>query len=147
VETNHYTDAMGGYKVDDLINLRNLVAHGACIVKVSQIKADIELLHNLRVLIYGVPFDEQDPHLGQGPHPGALDKYCEQLRSGNKIKCDQLASSAISPSPTQLMGGDWPFSTKVINEIMQHIKSNDEKDRFPISGGYSKVQDHFQLYK
>ncbi len=146
VETNHYIDAHGGYNVDDLINLRNLAAHGSCIVRVSQIKADIELLHNLRVLIYGVPSDENDPHLGYGPIAGALDRYYEQLFAGNRVSCDQLATAAVSPSPTQLQGGNWPLSAQVVNEINQHIRHNLSQDNLPISGGYIKAQDHFQLY-
>jgi hypothetical protein len=146
VETNHYIDSNGGYNTDDLINLRNLAAHGACIVRVSQVKADIELLHNLRVLIYGVPFDELDPHLGQGPYPGALDRYYQELVAGNKIRCDQLATAAISPSPTRLQGGNWPLSAQVVNEINQHIQRNLSQGDLPVSGGYTKTHDYFQLY-
>jgi hypothetical protein len=146
VETNHYIDANGGYNTDDLLNLRNLAAHGACIVKVSQVKADIELLHNLRVLIYGVPFDEIDPHLGQGPYAGALDRYYQELVAGNKTRCEQLATAAISPSPTQLQGGSWPLSAQVVNEILQHIQRNLSQGYLPISGGHTKTYDYFQLY-
>ena len=146
VETNHYINANGGYNVDDLINLRNLAVHGACIVRVSQVKADIELLHNLRVLIYGVPFGELDPHLGDGPVAGALDRYYGELVAGNSIRCEQLATSAISPSPTQLQGGNWLLSTQVVNEITQHIQSNLAQGNLPVGGGHTKAQDHFQLY-
>jgi len=147
IETNHYTNSAGGYNTQDLVNLRNLVTHGACISKSSSIKADIELLHNLRVLIYGVPFDEIDPHLGQGPHKGALDRYCEELLAGDSNRCNQLASAAISPSPTHLQGGDFPLSTQVVNEMRNHVQRNLSGNNFPVSGGYSKRKDYFQLYR
>jgi hypothetical protein len=145
-ETNHHTDAVGGYNVGDLMNLRNLVVHGACISHVPGIKADIELLHHLRVLLYGVPFDEQDPHLGLGPHRGALDRYCEELLAGDQNRCNQLATAAISPSPTRLQGGDFPFSVQVVNEMREHVQQNLATNRFPLSGSYSDSEDFFRLY-
>lgn len=147
VETGFYTNINGGYTASDLTNLRNLSVHGASISRVPDTKADIELLHNLRVLFWGVPFDESPhPHLGQGPHQGAIDRYFEELTSGNTTKCEYLASAGITPSPTQLQGGNWPFSTFIVNEIKNIIEENIENGRFPVSGNHTKANDHFQLY-
>lgn len=146
VETNHYPEADGGYSIEDLKNLRNLVAHGASIAEVSAIKGDIELLHQLRKAFYGVPIGDHEPHEGDGPIRGALDNYYEALASGNPILCERLASAAISPAPLQLQRGAWPFDTQLVNEIKQHIEENLRLSYFPISGKHRASDDYFQLY-
>jgi hypothetical protein len=148
VETNHYPEASDGYSVNDLVNLRNLVIHGACIAEASQIKSDIELLHELRRAFYGTPSGEKDPHVaGEGPLKGALDRYYDELASGNQVMCDRLADAAISPGPLQFQGGDWPLNVQIIHEIREHIESNLEAKRLPIIGGYTEEEDSFQLYR
>jgi hypothetical protein len=62
VATNHFPVETGGYNSQELKNLRNLAAHGGCISSVSQIRGDIELLHELRKAFYGIPADETDPY-------------------------------------------------------------------------------------
>lgn len=146
VETNHYPRASGGYNAQELKNLRNLAAHGGCLTKASQIKGDIELLHELRKAFYGIPAGEIDPHEGQGPVKGAIDRYYEVLASGDKEMCERLATAGISPIPLKLQDGAWPFDARVIAETKQHIQENLTLGRFPISGGYTKAYDHFQLY-
>jgi hypothetical protein len=146
VETNHYPQATGGYTGEDLKQLRHLVVHGACIARTANIKADIELLHQLRKLYYGVPIGENEPHEGAGPIKGALDRYYDGLTNGDRDRCDRLASAAISPLPTQFQKGAWPFDAQVVNEIKQHIQENLALGYFPISGGHTKAQDYFQLY-
>jgi hypothetical protein len=146
VETNHYTDADGGYNAEDLKNLRNLVIHGSCITKTSNIKGDIELLHQLRKALYGVPLGEVEPHEGTGPLKGAIDRYYESLAVGDKDICERLASAAISPIPLKLQGGNWPFDVQLVNETKQHISKNLHLGRLPISGGHIKTKDYFQLY-
>jgi hypothetical protein len=146
VETNHYTDAMGGYSVDDLKNLRNLTVHGACIAPATAIKGDIELLHQLRKAFYGVPEGEDEPHEGTGPIKGGIDRYFEALASGDTDLCERLATAAISPTPLRLQQGAWPLDAQVVNEMNQHIEANLAMGLFPISGRYTKTDDHFQLY-
>jgi hypothetical protein len=101
VETNHYPNQSGGYNASDLKNLRNLAAHGGCLTKASQIKGDIELLHELRKAFYGIPVDETDPHEGQGPIRGAIDRYYEVLASGDKEMCDRLATGSSPELPVK----------------------------------------------
>lgn len=105
VETNHYVKESGGYTAQELINLRNLAAHGGCLTKASQIEGDIELLHELRKAFYGVPVGETDPHEGKGPIKGAIDRYYEILASGDNEMCERLASAGISPVPLSLQKG------------------------------------------
>lgn len=145
-ETNHYQKENGGYTAVDLKNLRNLVVHGSCLTKASQIKGDIELLHELRKAFYGIPAEETDPHEGQGPIKGAIDRYYEFLTSGDKEKCEQLATAGISPIPLKLQASAWPFDAQVIAETKHLIEDNLALERFPISGGYRKINDFFQLY-
>lgn len=146
VETNHFTQSRGGYNAHELTNLRNLTAHGGCITKNIQTKGDIELLHELRKAFYGIPEGENDPHQGQGPIKGAIDRYYELLASGDRVTCEKLATAGISPAPLKLQSGGWPFDTQIIDEINRHIKDNLSKNRFPISGDHSKANDYFQLY-
>jgi hypothetical protein len=146
IETNHYPKATGGYKAEDLKNLRNLAAHGGCLTNAMNIKGDIELLHELHKAFYGIPIDEIDPHEGSGPIRGAIDRYYDLLASGDKEMCDRLASAGISPIPLKLQRGAWPFDTRVITETKQLIENNIKLNRFPISGGYKKSSDFFQLY-
>jgi hypothetical protein len=146
VETCHYTKENGGYNADDLKNLRNLAAHGGCLTKASQIKGDIELLHELRKAFYGIPIEETDPHEGEGPIKGAIDRYYETLASGDREMCDRLATAGISPVPLKLQGGAWPFDARIIVETKQLIEENLSLGRFPISGGHTKTRDYFQLY-
>lgn len=146
VETNHYVKESGGYSVQELTNLRNLAAHGGCLTKASQIKGDIELLHELRKAFYGVPIGETDPHEGKGPIKGAIDRYYDILASGDKEMCERLATAGISPIPLKLQKGAWPFDARVISETKQHIQDNLTLGRFPISGGHTKAHDYFQLY-
>ncbi len=131
LSTNHVS-----YTEKDLINLRNLAVHGACISSPGSIKADIELLHELRRLIFGTPIGEQDAIGQQGPIEGA----------GDRSKCDLLASSAISPLHfLQLHNGQWPFAQQLINDIKSEIERNLKADRPPISGGHRKQVDYFEL--
>lgn len=146
IEINHYPVAKGGYKAEDLKNLRNLAAHGGCLTNSMNIKGDIELLHEIRKAFYGVPIDEIDPHEGSGPIKGAIDRYFDILASGDKEMCDRLASSGISPIPLKLQKGAWPFDIRVINETKKVIENNIKLNQFPISGGYKKSSDFFQLY-
>jgi len=146
VETNHYVDTMGGYSIDDLKNLRNLTVHGACIARPADIKGDIELLHQLRKAFYGVPEGENEPHEGAGPIKGGIDRYFEALASGDIDLCERLATAAVSPAPLSLQQGAWPLDAQVVNEINQHIQDNLAMSLFPISGRYTKADDHFQLY-
>lgn len=146
VETNHYQKENGGYSAMDLKNLRNLAAHGGCLTKVSQIKGDIELLHELRKAFYGIPAEEMDPHEGEGAIKGAIDRYYEILASGDREKCERLATAGISPIPLKLQAGAWPFDARVIAEAKQLIEDNFALGRFPISGGHVKTNDFFQLY-
>jgi hypothetical protein len=146
VETNHYTKENGGYNADDLKNLRNLGAHGGCLTKASQIKGDIELLHELRKAFYGIPIEETDPHEGNGPRRGAIDRYYETLASGDREKCDRLATAGISSLPLKLQERAWPFDARIIAETKQLIEENLRLGRFPISGGHTKTHDYFQLY-
>jgi hypothetical protein len=146
LETNHHPQSKGGYNVKDLRNLRNLVTHGGCITSASSIKGDIELLHQLRKLLYGVPLGETEPHQGPGPIPGALDRYYEALGSGDATYCERLATAAISPVPLRLQAGEWPFDASLIHAIKVHIEQNLARGRPPVSGGHAKRDDHFQLY-
>lgn len=146
VETNHYTKKSGGYTADDLKTLRNLAVHGGCLTKASQIKGDIELLHELRKALYGIPIEEADPHEGEGPKKGAIDRYYETLASGNREMCDRLATAGISPLPLRLQKGAWPFDARVVVETKHLIEENLRLGRFPISGGHTKTHDYFQLY-
>lgn len=146
VETNHYTKENGGYNADDLKNLRNLAAHGGCLTKASQIKGDVELLHELRKAFYGVLIEETDPHEGEGPIKGAIDRYYETLASGDREMCDRLATAGISPVPLKLQRGAWPFDARTVVETKRLIEENLRLGRFPISGGHTKTQDYFQLY-
>jgi hypothetical protein len=146
VETNHYPKAGGGYNARELKNLRNLAAHGGCLTKASQIKGDIELLHELRKAFYGVPIEEADPHEGQGPTKGAIDRYYEILASGSREMCERLATAGISPIPLKLQRGAWPFDARVIAETKQYVQDNLTLGRFPISGDHIKKRDYFQLY-
>lgn len=146
VETNHYPVAEGGYNIQDLIELRNLTLHGSCITHASQIKSDIELLHQLRKAIYGVPLGEIEPHEGKGPLPGALDRYYEVLASGDREMCERLATAAISPSPLELQKGAWPFALQIISDSKQIIETNLGRGQFPVSGNHTKQEDAFQLY-
>jgi hypothetical protein len=68
VETNHYPEGKGGYNAEDLKNLRNLSSQGVCLAQASQIKGDIELLHELRKAFYGIPIGETDPPRGTRTH-------------------------------------------------------------------------------
>ena len=146
VETNHYPKENDGYNVQDLKDLRNLAAHGGCLTKASQIKGDIELLHELRKAFYCIPAGETDPHEGEGPIKGAIDRYYEILASGDKDMCERLATAGISSVPLKLQRGGWPFDATVVAETKQLIEENLALDRFPISGGYTKKRDYFQLY-
>lgn len=146
VETNHFVQTSGGYDAQELTNMRHLSAHGGCITTALQIKGDIELLHELRKAFYGVPLGETDPHQGKGPIRGAIDRYFEDLASGNKEMCERLATAGISPMPLKLQKGTWPFDTKIVREIKQHIQQNLAQGNFPISGGHTKSDDYFQLY-
>jgi len=146
VETNHYKKDNGGYNADDLMNLRNLASHGGCLTKASPIKGDIELLHELRKAFYGIPIGETDPHEGEGPTKGAVDRYYETLASGDREMCDRLATAGISPVPLKLQAGAWPFDARIIVETKQLIEENLRLGRFPISGGHTKNHDYFQLY-
>ena len=146
VETNHYTKESGGYGAQELINLRNLAAHGGCLTRASQIQGDIELLHELRKAFYGMPIGETDPHEAQGPIKGAIDRYFETLASGDTEMCDRLASAGISPVPLELQGGAWPFDARVISETQQLIQENLVLGHFPMSGRHTKAFDFFQLY-
>lgn len=146
VATNHYPVQKGGYSVQDLINLRNLAAHGGSLSRATQIKGDIELLHELRKALYGIPFNEEDPNEGHGPVSGATDRYYELLATGNRAMCDRLATSGISPIPVRFQGTTWPFDTIIIAEIKQLIEENVKLGYYPISGGHSKANDYFQLY-
>ena len=147
VGTNNFKVEDGGYSAQDLIYLRNLAAHGGCITKASQIKGDIELLHELRKAFFGVPIGEWDPHEGrEGPIEGAIDRYYRVLASGDPEMCERLASAGISPAPLELQQGAWPFDAIVISEIKQHIEDNLVLGRFPISGGHTMICDYFQLY-
>lgn len=146
VETNHYPKENGGYNAQELKNLRNLAAHGGCLTKASQIKGDIELLHELRKAFYGIPAEETDPHEGEGPIKGTIDRYYEILASGDKEMCERLATAGISPVPLKLQHGAWPFDARVIVETKQLIEENLKLGRFSISGGHTKTHDYFQLY-
>ena len=146
VETNHYPKEDGGYGAQELINLRNLSAHGGCLTRASQIRGDIELLHELRKAFYGVPLGEMDPHQGQGPIKGALDRYYESLASGDIDVCERLASAGISPIPLKLQDGAWPFDAIVIGETKRLVQENLKLGYFPLSGRYVKASDFFQLY-
>jgi hypothetical protein len=146
VETNHYTKENGGYNAEELKNLRNLAAHGGCLTRASQIKGDIELLHELRKAFFGVPVGETDPHEGEGPVKGAIDRYYEILASGDKKMCNRLATAGISPVPLKLQQGAWPFDARVIAETKRLIEEDVILNRFPISGGHTKACDYFQLY-
>ena len=146
VETNHYMKESGGYNADDLKNLRNLAAHGGCLTKESPIKGDIELLHELRKAFYGISIEETDPHEGEGPIEGAIDRFYKTLASGDREMCDRLATAGISPVPLRLQGGAWPFDARTIVETKQLIENNLRLGRSPISGGHTKTHDYFQLY-
>ena len=146
VSTNHYPVQNGGYNICDLQNLRNLAAHGGSLSSATQIKGDIELLHELRKALYGIPFDEVDPNDGQGPVRGAIDRYYEILASGDRKMCDRLATAGISPIPVRFQAGSWPFDAIIIAEIKQLIEENVKLGRYPISGSHSKAYDYFQLY-
>lgn len=141
VETNYNT-----YNAEELKNLRNLAAHGGCLTRASQIKGDIELLHELRKAFYGIPIEEIDPHEGEGPVKGAIDRYYEILASGDQEMCDRLATAGISPVPLKLQTEVWPFDARVVAETKQLIEQNLTLGRFPISGGHTKSYDYFQLY-
>lgn len=142
IGTNH-----DSYKVGDLVNLRNLVIHGACIAAPNRIKADIELLHELRKALYGIPAGETSPPGCKGPIGGAVDRYYEELLAGTVDKCDRLAGAAISPLHfLRLQDGDWPFAEQIINEMRQVIAENTSNNRPPVSGSHIKREDFFQLY-
>jgi hypothetical protein len=146
VETNHFRKEDGGYNAQDLINLRHLATHGGCLTKASEIKGDIELLHELRKAFYGIPVEETDPHEGHGPAKGAIDRYYEALASGDAEMCHRLASAGISPIPLELQGGEWAFDAELIGETKQLIHDNLALGHFPISGNHHKTCDYFQLY-
>lgn len=141
VETNHYI-----YDAEELKSLRNLAVHGGCLTKASQIKGDIELLHELRKAFYGIPIGEADPYEGEGPIKGAIDRYYEILASGDREMCDRMATAGISPIPVKLQVGAWPFDAEVVAETKQLIEENLTLNRSPISGGNTKTYDYFQLY-
>ena len=115
-----------GYdKVDDLVNLRNLVIHGACIAAPTKIKGDIELLHELRKILFGIPVGESNSVGSRGPIEGAVDRYYGELIAGDADKCDRLASAAISPLHfLRLQDGAWPFAEQLVREIQQIIADN-----------------------
>ena len=46
VETNHYPKEQGGYKAEDLKNLRNLAAHGGCLTNAQKIKGVLSFFTN-----------------------------------------------------------------------------------------------------
>ena len=143
VGTNHYS-----YDVESLINLRNLSIHGSCIAAPGTIRGDIELLHELRKLIYGIPIGESNSLGKAGPISGAIDRYFEELKSGDKNRCDRLASAAISALHfLKLQNGDWPFAKTLINDLMQDIANNKSNGQPPISGSHTRQNDCFQLYK
>jgi hypothetical protein len=146
VETNHFIAAEGGYSAQDLIDLRNLTTHGSCIAKASFAKGDIELLHELRKAIYGIPAGETDPHRGPGPYPGAVDRYYELLATGDRDTCDRLASAGVSPVPLSLQKGTWPYNAVVIAEMKRIVGVNIAAKLAPISGMHHKQHDSFQLY-
>lgn len=146
IATNQYPEENGGYNANDLKNLRNLAAHGGCLTRASQIKGDIELLHELRKAFYGIPVGEVDPHDGNGPMKGTIDRYYETLASGDTEMCNRLATAGISPIPLVLQGGAWLFDSRIITETKQLIEDNLRLGLFPISGGHTKAQDYFQLY-
>ncbi|MBN1311953.1 MAG: hypothetical protein JXB30_11100 [Anaerolineae bacterium] len=146
VETNHYPKDSGGYSSSDLMNLRNLATHGGSISPASQIKADIELLEELRKAFVGIPNGEEDAHRGDGPVKGALDLYFDRLASGDTTYCDRLADAAISPVPVQFYDQGWPFDLAVVNEILEHIRDNQQRGLPAIIGGHTRANDHFQLY-
>lgn len=146
VETNYFPAGRGGYSVQDLKSLRNFATHGACIDATSGVKADIELLHQVRKAFLGVPDGEDEPHDGPGPIVGALDRYLAQLMAGDEVLCQRLASAAISPTPLSLHGGVWPFADQLVHEMKTRVGDNLAQDLPAVIGGYHKGDDHFQLY-
>ncbi len=137
VATNHFKMENGGYSIEDLINLRNLVAHGGGITKATTIKGDVELLNELRTALWCVPNGDSDPQLGTGPREGALDRYFVMLATGDIEMCDRLASAAVSPVPVQLQQNHtWRFDKMLIEEIKDHINNNLQAGAPPVSGGF-----------
>jgi hypothetical protein len=145
VETNAYIVSKGGYSKDDLRNLRNMVVHGG-VISLKNLKGDIELLHQIRKGLFGILAGESDPHQGAGPIEGALDRFFDSLSNGNKMMCDHLASAAISPIPVQFQRGNWPFDVQLVVDTRKMIKKNLKNNLLPVSGGWSKTGDCFQLY-
>lgn len=146
VETNHFPASQGGYSAQDLQRLRNFTTHGACIDATQGVKADIELLHQVRKAFLGVPIGEDEPHDGPGPIAGALDRYLAQLLAGDRALCEQLATAAISPTPLSLHGGAWPFADQLVNAMKGQVDDNLARGLPAVIGGYTKGEDHFQLY-
>lgn len=146
VETNHFPASQGGYSAQDLQRLRNFTTHGACIDPTQGVKADIELLHQVRKAFLGVPLGEDEPHDGPGPVAGALDRYFARLLAGEVDLCNRLASAAISPAPLSLHAGGWPFADQLVNAMTVRIDGNLARGLPAVIGGYTKGEDHFQLY-
>lgn len=82
VATNHLPASRCGYSVQDLQTLRNFTTHGACIDASIGVKADIELLHEVRKALLRVVDGEEHAHSGSGPIPGAIDRYFTGLLAG-----------------------------------------------------------------
>jgi hypothetical protein len=147
VETNHFPASQGGYSVQDLQTLRNFTTHGACIDASTGVKADIELLHEVRKAFFGVVHGEDDPHSGPGPIPGAIDRYLGSLLAGDVDLCDHLASAALSPAPLSLHAGGWRFADQLVDAMQRRVDDNLARGFPAVSGGYAKTEDHFQLYR
>ncbi len=146
VETNYYPASQGGYSVKDLQALRNFTTHGASIAVSTGVKADIELLHEVRKAFLGVPQGEDDPHAGPGPIAGAIDRYFARLLAGDVDLCDRLASAGISPAPLSLHAGGWPFADQLVTAMKRRIDDNLARELPAVIGGYTRSEDHFQLY-
>lgn len=146
LETNHFPASSGGYTAKDLATIRNFSTHGSAVDATGNLKADVELLHELRKALLGVLTGEMDPHLGRGPQPGAIDRFLGLLMAGDPTHCDRLADAAVSPEPLLLHGDNWRFADQVVQETAHLIRANTTNGSPPASGSMRFGEDHFQLY-
>lgn len=93
-----------------------------------------------------MPTGEYEPHDGPGPIPGAIDRYLAKLMDGDPELCERLASAAMGPAPLSLHAGGWPFADQLVNAMKGRVDDNLARGLPAVIGGYTKAEDHFQLY-
>ena len=99
----------------------------------------------LRKALYCIPKGEVDPHQGEGPIEGAIDRYYNLLAYGDIDMCDRLATAGVSPVHLRLTK-TWPYDVAVVAETKRIIEVNLTNANCPVSGLHHKKCDAFQLY-